>query len=135
MACMEQTISCQAKSCFQADNSKWSQFEFLHLLAAGVRSVVGGDCVDSAVGKPLKNCVTIFAAAQRRFHFVIAVVIFDVLVNEAEVMRRNLASDCQAMFLSAPDHFERACCGKMRNMEASASLRGEKDVPRHHHVL
>ncbi len=79
-----------------------------HVFARGMMwRVVGGDCVDAAVGKALHQRIAVFARSERRIHFVVGVVA-DVLVGEREMMRRDFAGDAQALLLCKSHVFERA---------------------------
>ncbi len=67
----------QAEGGFETGDAERAAFELLHLLAAGMRRVIGGDGVDDTADNAFDDRIGIVLAAQRRLHFVIAVVGFE----------------------------------------------------------
>ena len=88
--------SASAEGRLESDDAERAALELLHLLAAGMRRVIGGDGVDGAGRDAVDHRSTSHAAAQRRLHLVVAVVGRHVAVGQREVVRRGLAGDRQA---------------------------------------
>ena len=84
----------------QTKDAERAFFEFLHFFAAGVRSMIGGDGVYGAGDDALRDGADIAGRAQRRLHFVVAVVGRHFAVGEREMVRRGFACHRQARALA-----------------------------------
>ena len=129
---MNQLAQRQADGGFKAGNTERAAFEFLHLFAARVGRVVGRDGVDGAVDDALDDRFHVVIAAQRRLHFVIAVVARKLFVGDGEVVRRYFAADAQAFALRERDHRDGAhverCATWKRAPVSSASSRSRATI-------
>ena len=74
----------------------------------GVRSMVGGDAIDSAVRQSGEQGFAIFTRAQRGIHFVIGIVLAHVFIEQREMVRRDLAGHAQVVALGFADGPERS---------------------------
>src|SRR5262249_55668917 len=63
---VNQPFERQCKSSLKTNDAERRQVELLHLVATGVRRVVGGDSVNGAISEAFQKRLAIFAAAQRR---------------------------------------------------------------------
>ena len=95
-----------------------------------MRRVVSGDGIHGSVGQSGQQGVSIGSRSQRWIHLE-ARVVGEVLVDECEVVRGNLASDRQASLLGPSDQLERGTRGKMRDVQPPAGQFGHLDVARH----
>ena len=71
---MHQALQSNADGGFKTEDAERALLELLHFFAAGVRSVIGGDGVDGAGDDAFGDGGDVASGAQRRLHFVIAVV-------------------------------------------------------------
>src|ERR1700730_6535883 len=92
---------------FQAGNAESGAFEFDLLFVSGMRGVIGGDGVDGAVGERDDNGFAVGRRAQWGIHLEVGVVFADVLVNQSEVVRRDLAGDAGLGALTATHGLKR----------------------------
>ena len=67
---VEQLFERQRKRRFEARNSKRSAIEFHIFAGRMMRSVIGGNRINGAVGETFEQRFAIFARAERRIHFV-----------------------------------------------------------------
>ena len=132
---MHQTFQSNADGGFEAEDAERALFEFLHFFAAGVRSMIGGDGVDGAADDAVGDGCDVAGGAQRRLHFVIAVVGRHLAVGQREMMRRGFAGDGEAARFGERHHFDRVPRRDMGHVESRAGELGEQDIARHHHIL
>ena len=81
---------------FEAGDAERAALEFLHFFAAGVGRMVRGDGVNDAADYALDDGFGIVLAAQRRLHFVIAVIGAEFCVGDGEMVRRDFAADFES---------------------------------------
>jgi hypothetical protein len=74
----------------------------------GVRSMVRGDAIDSAVCQPGEKGVAIFTRTQRRIHFVVGIVLAHVFIQQSEMVRCDLAGYAQVVALGFADGAQRS---------------------------
>ena len=91
---MHQLAQAQRQRRFEAGDAEGRAVEFNVLARGMMRSVVGGDRVDAAVGEACDQRVAVVARGQRRIHFVMRVVA-DVFVGQREMVRRDFAGDAK----------------------------------------
>ena len=90
---------------FKTEDAERALFEFLHLLAARVGRVIGGDGVDGARDDTFGNGCDVARRTQRRLHFVIAVIGRHLTVAESEMVRGGFTGDGKAARFCEGDHF------------------------------
>ena len=91
----------------KTEDTERALLEFLHFFAAGVRRVIRRDSVDGASGDAFGDGHNIARRAQRRLHFVIAVVGRHLAIGQSEVVWRGFAGDREAARLREGRHFHR----------------------------
>ena len=113
---------------FQARDAEGATLELLHLVIARVRRVIGRDGIDCARDNAFDHSIDIDMAAQRRLHFVIAVIADQLRIGQDEVVRawsprsrggpRDLANATMATELRV----ERCATWKARASQVSARM-------------
>ncbi len=113
---------------FEAGDAEGGAGEVLIFFELGVGGVVGGDDVEDAVDETLQERGVVGSGAQGRVHFVVGVVVADVLVIEDEVVGGDLAGDADAAVFGAANgvHAERG--GDVLDVEVDADVFGEANV-------
>src|SRR5205807_7641712 len=95
----------------------------------GVRGMVGGDSVHSAIGERDHDGFAVGRRAQRRIHFAVRVVFADIFVEQGEVMRRNFAGHTGLGALAATHGLERVRGGNVRHVQTRVpDLLRKRDV-------
>src|SRR5207249_12296508 len=89
---VNQSLEGEPERRFQTQNSERALLELLHLLAAGVRRMIGGNHVDRARDNTLNHSPYVAFRAQGRLHLIIAVVTGQLGVGDREMMGSGLAS-------------------------------------------
>ena len=93
-----------------------------------MRSVVGADAVDRAVGQAFAHRLDVLGPAQRRVHLVERVVGCGELLGEEQVVRRGLGRDVHALCLTPAHEVNGAGGGQVAHVQARADVLGEQDV-------
>jgi len=109
--------------------------KFNILLLDAVRSVVGGDDIDSAVAQAGHEGLHISAAAQGGIHLEIGVVLFQRLLGESQVVRHHLTGHPYPIILGAAHQFNPLGRGDVGDMDMSAGEFGQGNIAGDHHRL
>src|SRR4029077_14070251 len=97
----------QCQCCLQAGDAERSFLEFNLRFVSSMWGVVGGNCVHGAIGERYDNGLEIGCGAQWRVHLEVGAILANVLVNQREVVRRDLAGDACFGSFAAADGLER----------------------------
>src|SRR2546429_3584488 len=91
----------QRQCSFESSNAEGSALELNLFFMCSMRSMVGGDRINSAVGKRNQDGFAVRGRAQRRVHLEIGVVLADVFVAQREMMRRHFTGHARPGSLAA----------------------------------
>ncbi len=112
----------------ETDHAVRGRVPLARLRLGGVRSVVGRDDVDRAVGETLAHRENVLFATQRRVDLEAGVVAAREFVGEQQVVRGDLGRDVDAASLRPPDDLDRPCGGEMADVQARADVLGQQHV-------
>ena len=98
-----------------------------------MRSVVGGDGVDGAIGQGRLDGVDVRRRTQRRVDLEDGVVRGHALVGQREVVRRRFCRDRQLGSLGRPHHDDRHRRREVQEVHWGAGELSQGHVARHHH--
>ena len=72
--------------------------------------------------------ITVGGGAQRRVHLVMGVEVADILVNQGEMVRRDLGADAQLVLLGRAHGLQRLGGREMGDVQTSAGLARQGDI-------
>ena len=105
---------------FESSDPKKSSFELDDLFMRRVRRVVGRDGIDGSISQGDDNGFPVGARALRRIHLEVGVVVADVSVGQAEMVRGNFARDTSLASLASAHGFQRIGSRKVGHVDPCA---------------
>src|SRR5579863_4858642 len=90
---------------FESSNSKRSALELDNFFMGCMRRVVGRDGIDCPISESNQDSLAVGARTQRRIHLEVGVVVANVSIDQAEMVRSNFASDTSLAALAAAHSF------------------------------
>ncbi len=105
------------------------------LLVPRVGSVVCRDRADRAVAERLDQGAPVLLGTQRRVHLHVRIERAHGLVGQAEVVRRHLSGGPNSRCARAPELVDRLARRHVQQVERTALVPGQREVPGHHRRL
>src|SRR5581483_3562157 len=104
---------------FESSDAERRALELHLFFVQGMRRVVSRDGIHGPISECYHDRLPVRVRPQWRIHFEIRIKLPDILVDEREVMRRNLARDRCLIALATAYCLKRVCGGKMSDVQMS----------------
>ncbi len=122
----------QPKSGFQSNHPKSRQIKGGFFFVNHMGRVVSGDCIDGAIFQPFDQRKPVRFSSEWWRHFSISVEFFHIFIGEGNMMGCRFSSDIHTFFFCLSDQFHRSGRGYMGNMQSTAGIFGNFNIPVDH---
>src|SRR5215469_523128 len=116
------------QSSFKSDDAHGGALELNQLFVESVWSVIGGDSVDGTVHDAGDHGIAVSDRTKRWVHLVVRVKLAYVLIDEREMVRRDLRSGMNTGLLGLAHRIHCFSCRDVSDMNVCAGFAGQSDV-------